>query len=261
MSRIFLFGLISTLLLCLFGCAALDDSQHQAPLRVGISPGYPPIAFKQDGQLSGIEVELGRLAGERLGRDIEFREIAWGELIFALEQGDIDVIMSGMSITADRQLRVDFVTPYLTIGQMALIHRDRLSLAEPGGITYPGRRIGVEQNTTGEIYAKSQLTQAIVQRYTSVSAGISALKKDEIDYFIHDAPTIWRYTLVPGHRDEALLGLYHPLTKESLAWAVKPGHQTLKQQLDQVVEELKADGSIKQVVDRWLPLQATTKSP
>jgi len=93
------------------GCSGLGDSAARrggAPLRVGVSPVYRPVVFREDDRIVGIEADFARRAGERLGRRVEFVEMLRHDLIPALEVGTIDVIMSGMSITPDRARRVLF---------------------------------------------------------------------------------------------------------------------------------------------------------
>src|SRR5215831_6165331 len=82
-------------------------------LRVGLAPQYPPIAFTQDGRVTGLEVDCAHGVAGELGRQVTFIELDWDALIPALEAGQIDIIMSGMSITDARAQRVWFVSPYL----------------------------------------------------------------------------------------------------------------------------------------------------
>jgi ABC-type amino acid transport substrate-binding protein len=89
-----------------------DPTRPGAPLlRVGITPNYPPLAFQKQGALSGLEPDLARAVGRELGRPVVFVERPWQILIPSLEAGEIDVIMSGMSMTEARQHRVWFVQP------------------------------------------------------------------------------------------------------------------------------------------------------
>ena len=106
------------------GTAAQDE------LRVGIAGNYPPLAFKQDGELAGIEVEFARQLGTELGLTIRLVELPFPDLIPALLANRIDVIMSGMSITPEREKLVSFTDSYLRVGQMRLMRRadaDRLN--------------------------------------------------------------------------------------------------------------------------------------
>ena len=122
--------------------AAQPVASPQA-LRVGTAPNYPPISFKQQGRLTGLEVDCARGVAVELGRRVELIELDWEALIPALESGKIDVIMSGMSITAARASRVQFVSYYLRVGQMAIFRKaDQLPLSSPTLLTLTRRRVG-----------------------------------------------------------------------------------------------------------------------
>ena len=81
------------------------------------------MAFKQGGELVGLEVEAARELGEQLGRPVEFIEVKWEDQIPALLAGRTDIVMSSMTSTPERRLRVAFSNPYLRVGQMMLIKR------------------------------------------------------------------------------------------------------------------------------------------
>ena len=120
-------------------------------LRVGISSNYPPVVFKDsDNMNAGIEIELANELSSSTGISIKFVELDWDKLIPALMNEEIDVIMSGMSITADRQQLIDFTEPYMQTGQMVLFRsNDRLRFRTVDGIYKPKTKIGYEENTTG----------------------------------------------------------------------------------------------------------------
>jgi len=224
-------------------------------LRVGVTPSYPPVVFKDDkGELTGIEPELARGAAQDLERKVEFVELPWDSLIPALGQGQIDVIMSGMSVTAEREQQVLFVTPYMRVGQLALIRvADLARFGRPESLRTPGTRVGYVRETTGQDFVTQKLPAAESYAFASVEDGVRNLRASRIDFFIHDAPTIWRITLSPLERD--LMGLYQFYTEEYLAWAVAPGNTALKQELDQLLDTWKADGKVDRLVNRWIPVR------
>src|SRR5262249_52015304 len=101
--------------------APAPSAAPPSQIRVGGTPNYPPLIFKEDGQLRGLEADFARQIGEDTGAKIVFVELPWEEEIPALEKNKVDVVMSGLSVTEDRAARVAFVTPYAEVGQMALI--------------------------------------------------------------------------------------------------------------------------------------------
>ncbi len=176
-------------------------------LRVGVDPTFAPMIFEQDGELVGVEADLARGLGARLGRPVEFERFKGDELLGALERGDVDVVMSGLSITPERAARVRFVTPYMQAGQLALIRSADLGrFGRIHTIRRAGVRVGFESGTTGERYVATELSRATSFGFDDVESGLRSLRAGRIDFFVHDAPTVWRIAGDPQQRD--LHGLY-----------------------------------------------------
>lgn len=236
---------------------AADDP---APLRVGIAPNYPPLAFKEDGKLTGIEVDFAERLGKALGRPVVLVETPWEDLPKALlEDKTIDVVMSGTSITEKRKERVDFTDPYLKVGQMVLIRSDEAGrIRTAKALDNKGMKVGFTTRTTAEHYAREHLSHAQLQGFPDTDAGVAALRSEQIDAFIADAPAVWRVMGGFGSKETQLRGLYTPLTKEELAWAVRKGDDTLRKQLNGVLAKWKKDGTLDDVLDDWITVKRTT---
>jgi polar amino acid transport system substrate-binding protein len=224
------------------------------PLRVGITPNYPPIAFQQEGTLRGLEPDLARALGQELGRPVVFVEHPWKALMPSLEAGEIDVIMSGMSITVARQRRVRFVQPYLRVGQMAIVRKaDLIDLGSPELLYRTDRRVGFVAETTGETLVKSKIPKAQYVAVTSADEGLQALRQGQIDAFVHDAVTAWR---VGDHESQDTIeGLFSPLTEEYLAWAVRKDDEALHSELNAVVAQWRRTGRFRDMFNKWLKFQ------
>jgi polar amino acid transport system substrate-binding protein len=252
---------LSALLLVL-GCGA-SETKPVPPLppaqvlRVGVTPNYAPLIFKEDGEIKGIEADLARKFSQEAGLPIRFVELLWADLIPALREGRIDVIMSGMSITADRAELVSFTVPYLHVGQMALIRKDDyLRLVEPDAMDRPDSRVGFQSGTTGEDYARASLEKAHLVGLADAAEGMAALRTDRIDFFLHDAPTVWRTTGRQRVENDDLMGLYTPLTDEYLAWAVRLEEEdTLGEQLGGALLRWQGTGQLKRVLNRWITVR------
>jgi len=239
---------------------ALLAADAAPPLRVGIAPNYPPLAFKEDGQLQGIEVDFAHKLGKQLGREVILVETPWDDLSKALiEDKTVDVVMSGTSITEERKQRVDFTDSYLDVGQMILIRAaDYPKLRDADALDKPDVRVGFISNTTSQNYAQKNLTKAKLQGFENTDAGVAALRADKIDAFITDAPAVWRVAGGLLKKETQLRGLYTPLTQEQLAWAVRKGDNPLRLQLNAVIEKWKEDGTIDDVLDDWITVKKAT---
>lgn len=241
------------------GCAGESGKSlfgNRPALRVGVSPTYPPVIFERDGAVMGIEADLARSVGEALGRRIVFERYPFSALIDALEKGEIDVVMSGMSITPEREERIRFTAPYLKVGQLALIRSSELvRLGRRRSIHRSGARVGYERGTTGEDFVATRLIRATSFAFDDVDSGIRSLRAGRIDFFVHDAPTVWRLAGDPASND--LQGLYHPLTEEHLAWAVRPEDTKLHALLETTLSHWRREGLIGPIVNRWIPVRVT----
>lgn len=247
--------------LSVVGCATMMSAPSgprpvPSELRIGTATNYPPLAFKADGQMQGVEVDFAQKVAQDLGVKVSLIETPWEQLIPALEKGEIDVIMSGMSITEDRSERVQFTVPYLNVGQMALIRREDYDrLGGRDAMAQPTSRVGFLSGTTAEAYARRQLSGATLIGFASPEAGIAALRGNTIDFYIQDAPTIWRVTGNLSKDYPDLMGRYRPLTAEYLAWAVRKDDDNLLTRLNALLLRWEQNGDIDRVLDRWIPVR------
>ncbi len=241
-------------MLFLGGCMTSPQLQETKPLRVGMSPDYPPIAFKIDDKAAGIEAEFAAMLAKELGRDVVFKYLPWEQLPLALKSGAIDIVMSGVSITKERSAYAIFSDPYMQISQMALMKE---GLSAPSLETQGrGSRIGFVFNTTGESFVKKEFSQASFSGYTNARLGVAALLNGDIDYFFHDAPSIWHYTA--ELHIEGLMGWYVPYTSENLAWAFNPADSELRDSVNEILDQWQKDGRASQVINHWIRIQVLT---
>lgn len=227
----------------------------KSQFRIGISPDYMPLAYKEAPVgLKGVEVDFANQLGKNLGKTIVFVETPFPELIPSLLEERIDIIMSGMSITRKREKLVSFTDSYAIIGQMALVRaKDRSAFPNVQSFSQLTSKVGFVRDTTGEIAAKAFFPRASLVTQSTIEDGIRALRKGEIQVFIHDAPTVWRITGNPNEKE--LAGLYWPLTKEPLAWAVRKDDESLLFALNRELQQWKLSGSLKQTLSRWVALR------
>jgi polar amino acid transport system substrate-binding protein len=223
------------------------------PLRVAVSPDYEPLMFKRDGQIVGIEADNAKEVGAFLGREVRFVEMPMKNFISALNKGKVDVVMSGFSITPERQAQVAFADPFMTIGQMAIIRTaDAARFARPRGLYQPGIRIGVEPGTTGEAYARKHFVEAQILNYPDPSYAFAALRAGAADVYIHDAPTSWRLSNDRSNPD--LMSLYRTLSTENLGWVVRKDNTVLLGQLNAALAELRTNGRLQAIQNYWIPV-------
>lgn len=246
--------MIRRLLLSLLLATTAITAQTQT-LRVGMAPEQPPLVFRDGERIVGLEADNARAVGEITGRGVRLLAMASSELIPALEQGRIDVIMSGMPVTPENTARVQFVEPYLQAGQMAIMQINRVSrFGQPWAIYREGIRIAVVTGSSGEAFARGELSDATVLAYTDVPDAMAALSAGEVDLLVHDAATSWQLATSDAYPD--LISQNHLLTEEPLAWAVRGDDPALAAELAQALSTMRRNGTLDYIVDRWIPVRA-----
>jgi ABC-type amino acid transport substrate-binding protein len=223
------------------------------PLRVGLSPDYAPLAYKDQGQLTGIDVAAAEVLGQQLGRKTEFVEKSFDQLIPALQAGEIDIIMSGMTITRERSEKVSFSKPYLSAGQMAIIRfADAGRFGFKGAMFRPGARVAVQKHTTSEDFAAESLKNASVTHCDSTDEAFILLKTGKVDFLLHDAATSW--SLATDKSKQDFMSLNTELTDEQLGWAVKKDNAALLQAVNQQLTIMQKNGMLRAIIGKWIPV-------
>ena len=256
----------AVMLFLILACASLALSAADTdgkPLVVGTTANYPPVVYLQEGEVVGIEADFAQALGEELGREIVLVDMSWEELFDALDSRRIDVAMAGISVTEDRKDRVAFAEPYLEVGQMALIRTADLGrLSAPAAMAARGRTIGVEKGTTGQRYIEEIYPHASLRSFSSPDDGVAALRRGEIEFFVHDAPTIWTLTLSANlSTGSDIIALYTPLTRERVAWAVQKENVALVDALNAALLAMQRDGRAQRILGKWITVSVTVSSP
>ncbi len=236
----------------LSGCMTAGVEPDPSILRVGISPNSQPVVFKQSGVVSGIEADYAKLLGEALGKEIRFVEVPWEKLIDSLEQNKIDIIMSGMTVTSARSIRINFASPYMQSGLSGLFRRDAY---DPSGllastIVNQNKRIGYVEGTTAEIFVMQRFPRAEKKTFSSSAAAVKALKNSKIEMFIYDAPIVWWLSAM---NESDLVAFVDVLNIEPLAWGVRKNNRALLDQINELVAQWAEDGTSKKIILNWIP--------
>lgn len=238
---------------------AEDPTARPAPkflpkgeLRVGIDPEQPPMIFVQDKKIAGLEADLARAFAIDLGVPLTFTVMEWDELIPALAEGKIDIIMSGMSATEVRSVRVNFCTPYLVTGQMPLVRAGDVSrYPTTMALKNAQGRVGVETGTTGDFLVREQFLYAERVGFKDIQEAARALSMGNIDMVVADAPTVWY--LAGASDGGALSPVAAVLTQERIAWAVSKTNPDLQAAADSFLVKLQGAGELDKIIAKWLP--------
>lgn len=221
-------------------------------LRVGVSPAAPPLAFKQGGHLTGVEVDLATQLAAGLGRTPRFVELPWDDLIPALLNDRIDIIMSGMTVTPLRGFRIAFSEPYLKSGLMAMMRRsDTARYDSVAKVLDTSATVGVTGGTTSEKFVRGKIPGAVVSVYPTAADAVGELRQNRIDLLVSGMPIVGWFV---SENEAELAALRTPLADESLAWGFRPTDDALLAAANGQLAHWKEDGTLSRILRRWLRL-------
>jgi polar amino acid transport system substrate-binding protein len=253
MKKILMILVIAMLLFGLAACATdeVDESSDQLPvLRVGMELKYPPFETKdENGNPAGASVMLAEALGEELGMKVEIVDTAYASLIPALEQGNIDIIISSMTITPTREEIVDFSIPYTNSQLMLLAHIDS-KVNSPDDLNDPDVVIASKSGTIGAIWAGENAPLAKILNVEEEASAVLEVAQGNADVFIYDPLSIIRHHENYPDTTKAIL---EPLPNTK-GWgiAMRKGETELKAKIDAFIEKAKTDGTYDNIRETYL---------
>ena len=221
-------------------------------LRVGITPNAPPLIFKQGNGIVGLEADFAREFAKYLDKTPRFVELKWEDQIPALLENRIDIIMSGMTRTALREVRIAFTARYLESGQMALIRREDAARFSTGIFSLTtSSAIGVIKNTFGEYFVDERYSSIKKEIFSTPQAATKAVIDKKIDMFIYDAPMV--LYLASENENQGLTALFALLTRENLAWGVRKDNTDLLNSANDFLQNPNNEEMLKKMTQYWVP--------
>lgn len=235
--------------------------QERGRLVVGTSADYPPFAFYTDDfQLAGYDIALSRLLGERLGVDVEFKDMAFDGLGGALEVGQIDAALAAISITDQRQEFMDFSNLYFVSEGAALAAADS-GIAIEGIDDLAPYRVAVQDGTVYQTWLQTSavdtgiLPPDQVLVYVAADKAVEDLRTGLVDVVIADS-----LPLELAARDGTLAVVGRGLNRQRIAVALANG-STLLTPINEALFELQNEGELARLAEEYLDLDQTELEP
>lgn len=248
---------IAVLVLVIVGVASFlalrAGEQGKKVLKVGTSPDFPPFEYvAANGTIMGFDIELMRLVAKKAGYDdIEIVSMDFDSLIPALEQGQIDVIAAGMTITEEREKRVDFSIPYWEADQAILVRAD-LGFKPQKVEDLEGRTVGVQTGTTAADYLKGLVDEEglkiNIKEYSSYVLAIQDLLAGRIDAVMVDTPVAKMFE--KRYKDELTIATIVK-TGEKYGFAVQEGNKELLEKINNALQEIMQSPEWDKLVQKY----------
>jgi polar amino acid transport system substrate-binding protein len=217
-----------------------------------VSPNAAPLVYKgAGGQIDGVEGALAKKLAARLGKPVQFVSMPFDKLLPALQAGKVDIVMSGVTVTTEREALVEFADPYMISGQALMVRSNDIeTFVQPEIIYLLKTKIGVERGSIAETLAQ-RCREATVVPYSSIDAATAGLRSGSVRCVMGDAPVVW----LEGARNEArnVTTIPRLLTREYLAWAVRRGDTGMLESANGAIRDWRADGSLHATLSRYIP--------
>lgn len=237
----------------------LDDIAKRKTLRVGMEPGYMPFELtNQKGEIIGFDVDMAKRMAKAMGVELELVSTAWDGIIPALLTDKFDIIMSGMTLTQQRNMTINFASPYIEIGQSIIVSNkvaaDIKSYKDLNDAKYT---IASKLGTTGEQATKRMIPNAKYVSFETEQEGVLEVVNGKIDAFIYDMPY---NTVAVGQRGQGkVTHLDKAFTFEPLAWGIRKGDPDFLNWLNNFMYQVKNDGTYDKIYKKWFQSDAWLK--
>jgi polar amino acid transport system substrate-binding protein len=229
--------------------SALRQAMDRGRLIVATEPEFPPFESRNpDGELVGFDIDLARAIAEKLGVEIEFRDVKFDVIIAELVMGNADLIMSGMTRTAERALSVSYTDPYYETITCLLVSKDKGSdVRSVADLNRPGRVVVAKQGTTGEEAAKERCPRATLRTYPTENAAALEVAQGRADAFVYDRQAVRNH-----HREnpDTTFMILDPVTVEPYAIACRKGDPETIAWLNLFLDEMRRSGRLKELYER-----------
>ncbi len=215
-------------------------------LIMSTNAAFPPYEMTTDsGEFEGIDIETAQAIADKLGLELQIDDMDFDAALLAVQQGKSDMVMAGVTVTDERQNVMDFTDSYAT-GIQSIIVKEDSDIASVDDLA--GKKIGTQRGTTGYLYCSDDFGDENVVAYDDGLTAVQMLNNGQVDCVVIDnAPAKEFVAANPG-----LKLLDTAYVEEDYAIGVGKGNTELKDAINTALEELKADGTLQAIVDKYI---------
>lgn len=246
---IFMMAIIAAVAMLVAGCGGGEKkAATEKVLRVATEPTFAPFEFQKEGsnEFTGFDMDLIRAIGKQAGYKVEILNMGFDALIPALNAGNIDATIAGMTITEERKAAVTFADPYYTSGLIVMVNKDNNEIKSIADLK--GKRIACQIGTTGEMKSRTVEGATVVAFNTNTEAAME-LKNKGVDAVINDSPVVGYYLAQGGNATAKTVG--EVMEAEQYGIAVNKNNTQLAQDINKALAELKKNGEFDKIYKTW----------
>ena len=265
MKKGFIFGMVAVLFsffmvsTAVFGAdielakkSTLESILKKGELRVGFEAGYMPFEMtNKKGGFVGFDIDMAKEMAKSMGVKFVPVNTAWDGIIPSLITDKFDIIMSGMTVTQERNLKINFANPYIIVGQSILINNKHMGkINSYKDLNDPKYVVTSKLGTTGEQAVKRLIPKCTYKSFETEPEAALEVVNGKADAFVYDLPYCVVFMAQQGAGK--LVFLDKPFTFEPLAWGVRKGDPDFLNWLNNFLNQIKNDGRYERIYNKWI---------
>lgn len=233
--------------------STIEDILKAGELRVGFESGYMPFEMTdKTGSFVGFDIDMAKEMAKAMGVKFVPVNTAWDGIIPALLTKKFDIIMSGMTVTQERNMKINFADPYIVVGQTVILNKKHEGkIKSYKDLNDPKYTVTSKLGTTGEQSVKRVLPKAQYKSFEEEVTAAMEVVSGKADAFVYDLPFCVVFMAQQGKAAQ-LVFLDKPFTYEPLAWGVRKGDPDLLNWLNHFLAQVKNDGRYDRIYDKWI---------
>lgn len=243
-------AMIACMGLAIASCGKKDKGMtiNEGKLVMATNAFFPPYEYYDGNDIVGIDAEIAGEVALRLGLELEIQDVEFDSIIAGIQSGKYDIGCAGMTVTEERLQSVNFTTPYAT-GIQSIIVAEGSEITDIDVLLDGDYVIGVQQGTTGDIYMSDEVGEDRVDRYNKGADAVLALINGNVDAVVIDNQPAQAFVAA----NEGLTILDTPYAVEDYAMAINKDNEELLAEVNRVLGEMQADGTIDAIIEKYIP--------
>ena len=228
----------------------LDKVKAAGKLIVGVEGTYPPFTYHDDnGELTGLDIELGKALADKLGVEVKFQEAAWDSLLIGIDTERFDTVINSVSITDERAEKYDFSDPYYYEARRVVVRADDDSIHGPEDLN--GKKIAT--NTTNAFIPWYEEQGVEVVGIDTSGEAIDLLLSGRVDFVGTNVPVLNAYLQEhPDAADKVKEAFVIPNSEDTIAIPVRKGEPEFLDAINAALAELREEGTLKEISEKYL---------
>jgi polar amino acid transport system substrate-binding protein len=208
------------------------------------------------GNIIGFDVDMAEAMAKAMGVKLELVPTAWDGIIAGLITGKYDIIMSGMTVTQERNLKINFADPYISVGQTILAQKKHAGKTWKD-LDNDKYTIVTKLGVTGEIATRKMFKKAKIRTFETEADAAQEVLNGNADAMVYDKP--YNAIFFSQKGADVLVHMDEDLTYEPLGWAVRKGDPDFLNWLDNFLNQAKHDGAYDKIYEKWFQKDAWQK--